>query len=175
MAKPKRSVAEITKLAKPRTETVTLYLAGDGASRIQQLEQHLADLADWKPGSMADADPRRAIAEQIRELQEEVRDSAAEFTFQALGAVAWSELLLRHPGRSSAEAYNPETLLPELVVEACVDPVMTPAEYDGLAEVINAGQRDQLEAAAWRANMEATAVPFSLASYAIGASPTADT
>lgn len=171
----KRTIEEITALATPRTETVPLYLDGSGASRIQRLEQEIAELAEWRPESLADVDPRRALVEQIREIQDEVRDSLVEFTFRGLGDEAWSQLLLRHPGRSTAEAYNPDTMLPELVVASCVEPVMTAEEYAGLGEVLNFGQRDQLEAAALRANVEAPAIPFSVAGYVIDASRTADT
>lgn len=173
MGKPKRSIADIIEQAKPRTLTVTLYLAGDLASRIEALEAQLADHAAWVPESMAATDPRRAIVDEIRALQDQIRDSAAEFTFQAISDAEWSALLLKHPGRHSEEAWNSDTLVPALIPACCIDPAMSADDYEALSRVINKGQRDLLESAAWRVNNEAPAVPFSLAASAIDASRTA--
>jgi hypothetical protein len=172
MAKAKRTIADIIAAAKPRTLSVTLYLAGDVASRIEGLEAQLADHSTWVADSMADVDPRRAIVDEIRDLQETIRDSAAEFTLQALPDAEWSALLLKHPARHGEEMFNPDTLFPALIPACCVEPVMSADDYDALGRVINKGQRDQLESAAWRVNTEATTVPFSLAASAIDASLT---
>ncbi|WP_405019549.1 hypothetical protein OHV05_24435 [Kitasatospora sp. NBC_00070] len=173
MAKQKRTIADIIATAKPRTATVTLYLAGDVASRIEVLEAQLSDHAGWVADSMAAVDPRRAIVVEIRALQGQIRDSAAEFTLQAVSDAEWSALLLKHPGRQAEEGFNPETLLPALIPACCVEPAMSADDYEALSQVINKGQRDLLEAAAWRVNNEATTVPFSLAVSAIDASRTA--
>ncbi|GAA1164113.1 hypothetical protein F4556_002358 [Kitasatospora gansuensis] len=157
---------QILARATPRRTTVTLYLAGDLAGQIQDLERSLADVGTWSPSSMADADPRREIAEQIADLQGQLRCSAADFRLQALPDEEWSDLLAAHPGRHAEEGFNPVTLSPALVAACCVDPVMTEDEYRGLCQVINHGQREDLEAAAWRVNND-TAVPFSLAASAL--------
>lgn len=170
MAK-KRTIAQIRAAARPRTVPVTLYLAGDLVARIDSLERELAQHSAWTPDSMAAVDPRRVIAQEILDLQNQVRDQGVEFVFQPLLDSEWSALLLAHPPRHAEEAWNSDTLLPELVARCCVDPVMTLEEYADLAEVLNQGQRDQLESAAWRANNE-VAVPFSLAASAIAASRT---
>lgn len=175
MAKPKqpRTIADMIAAARPRTLSVTLYLAGDVASRIEALEGQLSDHGAWVANSMASVDPRRAIVDEIRALQDEIRDSAAEFILQALTDAEWSALLLKHPGRHAEEAFNPDTLFPALIAACCIEPVMSVDDYDALSRVINKGQREQLEATAWRVNNEATSVPFSLAASAIDASRTA--
>lgn len=172
-AKPKRrTVAEITKAATRRRFPVTLYLAGHLAGEIAQLEAQLADFSGWTPESMADTDPRRQIVEKIRALQEEIRESATEFVFQALPPTEWDELLLRHPGRTEAELFDPTTIVPDLISSTCVEPAMTAEEFTELATVLNRGQLDQLENAAFTVNQGATAVPFSFAASAIAASRT---
>lgn len=173
MAKGKRSIADIIATAKPRTSTVVLYLAGDLAARIDSLQSQLASLGPWAPGSMADVDPSLAIVAELRELQDQVRDSAVEFTLQALTDTEWSALLLQHPARHAEELFNPDTLFPALIAACCVEPVMSLSDYEALGKVINKGQRESLEAAAWRVNNEATTVPFSLGASVTGASLTA--
>ncbi|MCG6499465.1 hypothetical protein [Kitasatospora sp. A2-31] len=160
------TAADILAKVKPRTATVTLYLDGEAAGRIAQLEAQFADLADWQPESLADSDPRRAIAQEIAGLQDRIRDSAQDFVLRALPAKAWSDLLALHPGRHAQELYNPTTLPAALVPACLVEPAMTPEEYEQLAEVLNQGQRDELELAAWQVNNEAVSVPFSLAASA---------
>ncbi|MFE6866008.1 hypothetical protein ACFVFS_05590 [Kitasatospora sp. NPDC057692] len=170
MAARKATAADIIARVKPRTATVTLYLDGEASGRIAELEARVAELADWQPESLADPDPRRALAQEIAELQDQMRDSATQFTFRALGRLAWSDLLALHPPRHAQELYNPETL-PGALVSAClVEPAMTAEEYGQLAEVLNQGQRDQLELEAWQVNNEAVSVPFSLAASALRAS-----
>ncbi|MEU1421471.1 hypothetical protein [Kitasatospora sp. NPDC005751] len=169
---PKASptAADILARVRPRTATVTLYLDGEASGRIAQLEAQFAALADWQPASLAEPDPRRALAEEIAELQDRIRDSAQDFTLRALPAKAWSDLLALHPPRHAQELYNPLTLPPALVPACLAEPEMTPEEYEQLAEVLNQGQRDQLELAAWQVNNEATTVPFSLAASALRSS-----
>ncbi|MFJ3793902.1 hypothetical protein [Kitasatospora sp. NPDC090091] len=166
-ARKATQIADVLARVKPREETITLYLDGAAAGRIAELEAQLADLADWQPDSLAAADPRRAIAKEIAAVQDQIRDSAQPFTFRALPAKAWSDLLAVHPGRHAQELYNPTTLPTALVSACAVEPAMTPEEYEQLAEVLNQAQRDELELAAWRVNNEATSVPFSLAASAL--------
>ncbi|MFB7671681.1 hypothetical protein ACFC26_09710 [Kitasatospora purpeofusca] len=169
-ARKTTSAADVLARVKPRTTTVTLYLDGEGAGRIAELEARLAELADWQPESLAGQDPRRALAEEIGKLQDKVRDSAVDFVLRALPATAWSDLLVLHPGRHAQELYNPLTLPPALVPACLVEPAMSAEEYGELAEVLNQGQRDQLELAAWQVNNEAVSVPFSLAASALRSS-----
>ncbi|MFG3050320.1 hypothetical protein ACGFZP_05100 [Kitasatospora sp. NPDC048239] len=164
------TAAAILARVRPRTETVTLYLDGEAAGRISQLESRFAALADWQPESLAEPDPRRAIAEEIVELQDRIRDSATDFTLRALPPEAWSDILALHPGRHAQELYNPLTLPPALVPACLAEPAMSPEEYEQLTEGLNQGQRDQLELAAWQVNNEATSIPFSLAASALRSS-----
>lgn len=166
---PVRSIADIIAAAKPRESTVTLCLAGDVAGRIEDLERELAAVSDWQSTSMADADPRLALAGQIGELQDQMRGSEVVFRFRALGDKAYSDMVAAHPPRSAKELFNPETLFPQLIAACCFEPLMGVEEYGQLAEVLNAGQRRELENAAWAVNDESTAVPFSLPASAIRA------
>ncbi|MFR0351785.1 hypothetical protein [Streptomyces sediminimaris] len=165
-------ITEILKKARPREHTVRICLAGDVAAEVDRLEKQLAAVSEWRPASIADQHPGVEIAEQIAAAREKMRAAEAEFTFRALGAKAWSDLVAQHPGKTEDQAYDAETLAPALVSASAVDPVMTPEQVDELFEHLNNGQREELIGAAWVVNGEATSVPFSLAASAILASRT---
>lgn len=167
-------IGEILARARPRERSVTICLAGDLAAEVERLETQLQEVGQWQPGSMADTDPRKDIARRIQELREEMRASETVFTFRALGAKAWSDLVAAHPGKTAAEAWDTETLAPALVSASAIDPQMTPEQVGELFEVLNHGQREALMSAAWEANGEATSVPFSLPASVILASRTGE-
>ena len=165
-------IGKILAAAKPRERTVMVCLAGDLAAEVERLEAELQQVAQWQPGSLADADPRKAIAEKIQAAREKMRGSEVAFVFRALGAKAWSDLVAQHPGKTPSEAFDADTLAPALVSASAVDPAMTAEDVDALFEVLNHGQREALMAAAWEVNGEATSVPFSLLASATLASRT---
>lgn len=165
-------IKKILAKAKPRECTVRVCLAGDLAAEVDRLEAQLAAVSEWKPNSIADQHPGVTLAEQIAAARERMRESEVEFTFRALGAQAWSDLVAAHPGKTDGEAWDPDTLAPALVAASAVDPVMTQDDVDALFEALNMGQRQALMDAAWQVNGEATSVPFSLHASAILASHT---
>lgn len=165
-------IAEILTKARPREHSVTLCLAGDVAAEVDRLEAELRAVGQWQPGSIADEDPRRELAERIQAAREKMRDAEVTFTFRALGARAWSDLVAQHPSQNKDEAWDAETLAPALVAASAIDPVMTREQVDELFEALNQAQRDELVGAAWSVNGEATSVPFSLLASATLASRT---
>lgn len=165
-------IKDIIARARPREHSVRICVSGDLAAEYDRLQAELAAVAAWQPQSMAEENPAAAIARRIAELQEQMREAEVEFTFRALGARAWSDLVAEHPGQTEEEAWDADTLAPALVSACAVDPVMAPEDVDALFEALNVGQRQQLIEAAWQVNGEATAVPFSLHASAILASRT---
>lgn len=165
-------INDVLKKVRPRELTVRVCLAGDVAAEVERLEAQLSALSEWSPDSIADRNPGLEIAEKITAAREQMRESEVEFTFRALGAQAWSDLVAMHPGKTDEAAWDDETLPPALVAASCVDPVMTGEDLSQLFEGLNMGQRQQLIEAAWQVNGEATSVPFSLHASAILASRT---
>jgi hypothetical protein len=166
-------IKDVLKKVRPRELTVRVCLAGDVAAEVERLEAQLASLSEWRAESIADQNPGVEIAEKIAAARAQMQESEVEFTFRALGAQAWSDLVAMHPGKTDEEAWDADTLQPALVAASCVDPVMTGEELGQLFEALNMGQRQQLIEAAWQVNGEATSVPFSLHASAILASHTA--
>ncbi|MFR9796635.1 hypothetical protein ACL02U_12125 [Streptomyces sp. MS06] len=165
-------INDILKKARPREHTVRICLAGDVAAEVERLEAQLAAVSEWKPNSIAEQHPGVELAKKISAAREKMREAEIEFTFRALGAKAWSDLVAQHPSEAEDQAWDADTLAPALVAASSVDPVMSQEQVDELFEQLNNGQRDELIGAAWSVNGEATSVPFSLAASAILASHT---
>jgi hypothetical protein len=168
------NIKEVLAKAKPREHTVRICVAGDVAAEYDRLEAELTSTAQWQPQSMAEANPSTALAERMVALQEQMREAEVEFTFRALGKLAWSDLVAQHPSSIEGELVDADSLAPALVAACAVDPEMTPEDVDELFETLNHGQRQKLTEAAWHVNGEATNVPFSLHASAILASLTAE-
>ncbi|KAB1146832.1 hypothetical protein F7R91_14745 [Streptomyces luteolifulvus] len=165
-------IKEILAKARPREHTVRICLAGDLAAEVDRLEAELASYAGWQQQSIADQNPAIEVAEKIAAAREAMREAEVPFTFQALGAKAWSDLVAQHPSENEGESWDDESLAPALVAASAKDPVMTPEDVAALFEQLNMGQRQELINAAWTVNGEATAVPFALHASAILASRT---
>lgn len=166
-------IKDVLAKAKRREHTVSICLAGDVAAEVERLEVKLADTSEWQPQSMADRHPGVEIAERITEARERMKESEVAFTFRALGAKAWSDLVAAHPGKNEGEPWDVETLAPALVSASAVDPEMSPDDVDELFEQLNFAQRQQLIDAAWHVNGDAS-IPFSLRASAILASHTGE-
>lgn len=162
------NIDEIIASTKPVEKSVTVCVRGDLNVKIEELERELASVKDWKPASLADASPARALAEQIEATREEMQQHEHVFRFRAQSAKAWSDLLAKHPPRKGRdEAFNPETFGVACVAACAVDPEMTEEQAGKLADVLNQGQWDDLTSAAWTANVRSVDIPFSLAASAI--------
>lgn len=162
------NIDEIIASAKRAEKTATLCVRGDLNAKIEELERQLGESKGWKPQSLADASPLRALAEQIEATRDEMREHEHTFLFRALPPKAWSDLLAKHPARKDRdEGFNLATF-PAAAISACaVDPEMTVEQAEQLSEVLNQGQWDTLFSAAWTANVQALDIPFSLAASAI--------
>jgi len=161
-------ITEILKRAKPRETTVTLYLAGDQAAEVERLERQLADIGDtWKPDSLAATNPAEALAKKIQAARERLKKSGVDFRLKALGDQAWSDLVAAHPSTKKDELWDPVSFSRALVSACCVDPEMKPGDVDQLFEVLNEGQRQELQQAAYDVNAGATSVPFSVSASGI--------
>jgi hypothetical protein len=160
-----KTAREILNSAKRAEKTVRLCLRGDLVAEFEALEERLADLTvgvGWGNGDDATAE----VAARLTEIRAEMLEDTVTFKFRALpriaprpGEVGWEELNAKHTGENGL--LNIDAFLPELVAASLVDPAMTAGELDELYDLINDGQRTALGNAAWSANTEDVAVPFS--------------
>ncbi|NUP49012.1 MAG: hypothetical protein HOW97_17155 [Catenulispora sp.] len=162
-----RSFEDVMGVAKPRETEVTLCLAGDLAAKADHLAEQL-ELADARPAptSLAEVDPRRELEAELEKVHQAMRPSNVVFRFQALGRVAYSDLLAAHPPRLGVAddgAWNNDTYPNALIAATCLEPAMTVEQVEQLTEVLNQRQRNELWAAAWAAQVGETRVPSSRA------------
>jgi hypothetical protein len=161
-----RDFDEVKKLASLPTRTVPLCLAGELVEEIEQLEQRLEEA---KPAtSLGEVSPKRAIAEQIVETQERMRDSTVDFRLRAMGSRAWTKFWATLPTRKddeSAEGWG-ERVFPfyaDLVARSCIDPVMSVEQVEELADMLHGRAWNRLAGECMALNMGDVDVPNSVA------------
>lgn len=151
---------------------VPLVLRGDLALRHEHLEAELAaaEEADRTGSDFPGAGGGRArkVAEQIRDLEAEMRDHTHVFALRALPRQQFRDLVEAHPPRDEnkddqAFAVNMATFPVPLIAASCTDPVMTPEQVDQLLEVLTEGQMLELYSAALHLNRARVDVPKSFA------------
>lgn len=161
------SIEDILAEATPRERTVKVCIRGDLAGRMEELQDELAQTStDWEPSDLTDVHPGRAIAEQMRELREQIRAAERPFTLRYIGDKAYSDLMAVHPAENDNEAFNSETFPRALVAASCVDPAMNEEQAAQLFEKINEGEIKKLFDAAWDVHNSSDIIPFSLAASA---------
>lgn len=157
-------LADVLAQAKRPESVVSLCLRGDLLARHAQLE---ADLASVLLADLTDQDALAAkvgpIADEIRDVEEQIAASRVEFRLRAIGRLAWEALVEAHPPREGTEdSWDAPTFLPALLVASLVTPTgVTDETVGALYDVLNEGDRQRLEDAALLVNQEGTSVPFS--------------
>lgn len=161
------SFGDIKARARPRQTEVRLCLAGDLAAQADRLADEIEAASNRAaPTSLAEVDPRRALAAELETVHEAMRASEVVLRFQALGRTAYSDLLVAHPPRPGVAedgSWNNDTYPNALIAACCIEPVMTVEEVEELNELLNHRQRNELFNAAWGAQVGETRVPSSRA------------
>lgn len=160
------SIDDILEVAKLPQHTIRLCLRGDLIAEHQALEARLKEHGEFVQSHLAEADPRREVAEQILAIEDEMHAAEVPFTFKALGRRKYRELLESHPGEPG-QKFDPHTFPRALIAACAVEPVMTPADVDRLFDALNEAAVEALFTAAWTINEGVTRVPFSKAASAV--------
>lgn len=158
------SIRDIIDSAKLREHTIRICFDGDLVRQHEELSIRLDDTikSESVATSIADVDPAKSLAEEVRLLESTMREKAQLFKFRALRRRAYERIWAEHPGRPDKdEKWNVETFPPALIAACAIDPVMTVTEIEDLFDVINETQRDELFAAAFYVNQGSTDIPFS--------------
>jgi hypothetical protein len=149
---------------------VPLVLRGDLHLRHEQLEAELAEAeeADRRDNSLGGGGRARKVAEQIRDLEDEMRDHTHVFALRALPRKAFRDLVEAHPLREDnsddkAFGVNMATFPVPLIAASCTDPVMTAEQVEELLEVLTEGQMLELFMTALQLNRAKVDVPKSFA------------
>ena len=157
---------------------VPLCMRGDLQLQHEQLEQELAEAAeaDRADDSLAGGGRARKVAEQIRDLEAEMRDHTHRFALRAMNRRAFRDLVEQHPPRDGnaddqAIGANSRTFPVPLIAASCIDPVMTAEQVEQLLEVLTEGQMLQLYGTALHLNRSRVDVPKSWAASELLAQP----
>lgn len=151
-------------------DTVEICLRGDLAATYGALQRQLADIADPREGSesLSGNSAKREIQEQLDAVGQQMRQATQTFTLRALSRRAHSELLAQHPPRPDDRhdmmvGYNRETLGYALARACLVDPVVSPAQWERLSDVLSPGEFSKLDLAASKLTFNEVNIPFSSA------------
>jgi hypothetical protein len=170
--RPKLAFVDLLAQAKPAERTIRLCLRGDLVAQFEELDRHRAEVAaKVDEGSLAGS-PAVALARQMEQLQEEMRDSTYPFRVRALSRKAYQALVAAHPPRRDAEGeivdadrqseVNTDTFYGPLIRACLVDPVLDGTEWSRLIdEVLSDRQFEQLAIAATVVSRGDVDIPFS--------------
>jgi hypothetical protein len=167
------TIEEILAKAKPRTEVISICLAGDLRAEHNRLVAELDRLDEQAvvaPRKMGTSNGEaRGIAERIQALEAEMGKASQEFRFQGISEDALEGLRERFPPREGKrETWNVSAAGPALVAACAVEPPMTEAQAEMLRKSLAQGDWDLLVEAAWTATSSRDAsVPFSARASAL--------
>lgn len=144
-----------------RVERVTVCARGDLLAEHSSLEAQLAEA-----GRGDDPDAAKHLAQRIAEIEEQIRASEREFTFQAISHEGWYRLLVEHPPTDEERAKRPEVVGGEdfqiAATAACsVSPKLTQEQVGRMRTILRPDDFDRLWMAVVRCNEGATVAPKS--------------
>ena len=175
-------------------DVVPLCLRGDLNRQWQEAKAEFDRLGlEGATGRLGDGAERRRVAQQMADIEAQMRSATVDFTLRALrrrrtpatpaDETTWIELFDNHPPRKGEDGklhphdtpgVNMATFPDALIRASVVDPVLSEQEWAQLLDdgVLNDAQADRLFEAAWRLNRNEISIPFSrAASIALTSAP----
>ena len=147
---------------------VKVCLRGDLTSEIYRLDAELTEIGKQNfDGRLTGNPAAKALAEQIKALEAEAKQSTIEVKVQALERGDWSKLVATHPAKDKGQDFD-VSIYSDAVPACIVEPEMDPDTRGKLLDGLTQGQWDELAGAVHALNVGDGAVPFSrLASRAL--------
>lgn len=159
-------IADIISAASLPEREVDICVDGSLAAEHERLDKAIK-IASEQPASMGEKSERMVLAEQITDLEEQMKEHVYTFRFRGLPSRQYSDLVVAHaPRKGHDEVWNIETFPPALIAACAVEPPMTVQRADELLNTLNVGQANILFEAALAVNTGKFDVPFSAAAYA---------
>jgi hypothetical protein len=166
----KRSIEDVLGAIKVPVRSVSICLDGDLRAEHDDLTRELERVRREAGGKMSDGGLAREVAERIKAVEAQMRDSEVTFKFRGLTKNGIRKLFERFPPPDP----NPDNLrwnihegASALLAESAVEPAMTVAQADKLADAVDDGVWTELVNAAWVASTGSTTVPFSVRASAM--------
>jgi hypothetical protein len=161
-----QDVNAILAQAQRPTQPYQLCLRDDLRQQHRKLEEELAAAMREAPATMGEQAKTRRLAEQIRDLEEQMDTESLHLVVQALPPGRYRELLREHPPRQSDpvdrhQGFNVDSFIPELLKESISRPTLSAAQLQQAIAACSDGQLMDWAGACISLNQEAMSVPFS--------------
>lgn len=160
-AAPPVSWATLKKTHRNTVRSTKVTLRGDLLDEVERLEEDLRRESakdEWE--NRVPLGPQ--IAQRIRVLEDEARESEVTFSFEGMGRGAYAKLISLHKATAEQESelgqelmWNPETFPPALMAASCVEPAElrgNSEEFNEINETWSVGQVSRIWACCLNAN-----------------------
>jgi hypothetical protein len=166
-------VNDIIQQARRPEKTVELCLRGDLVAEHEELDRQRAKAEQEASNSLAGS-PARAIAEQMKQMQDQMAESTIVFRLRGLPRRRYNDLYAAHPPHIDTEGktlpvdaaygYHTESFWPALIAACLIEPELDEGVLDGLLQdALSDRQFDDLTEAALYVNRGRVDIPFSRA------------
>jgi hypothetical protein len=172
-----KDVEALIRSAKLPERSVEVCMHPDLVAEHERLERELDKSRQQIRTSLADGGEEARLAEQIRTLETDMKESTIEFRLRAMPRPAWKAFVAAHPPRKDEEGniherdrmgVNEETFFPAIIRRCTIRPELSDELWDLLlTEKLTDRQFDELSNAAWFLNRGEVDVPFSRAAWRV--------
>lgn len=171
-----KSFADVRQHASRPEKTVLVCMAGALVAEHEELDRQLQEHQP-DPNAGIEGDSRSELAEQIRALEERMREATFPFRLRALKRAEYRALKDDCPPRRDSDGeydprdaqrgFNLDKLYDRLVPVSIIDPLLPEKELREVLDELTDGQFVELGNAAYMLNEGLVSVPFSRAASAI--------
>lgn len=163
-------IKELLDTAKLPEKEVRICLRADLTADFEAAEAELAEAQRAaRAANTLDAGAGIAArAERVEAIRNEMAGASATFRLRAVPRRRWTKLYAEHPPREgdhrdAATGFNRDSFFEALTRACIVDPQISDAEWEQLADLLSAAQWEKLVDASWEVNQQGVDVPFSSA------------
>jgi hypothetical protein len=150
----------------PPIRSVTICKKGSLWREYDELREQL-DAAQGTP-RMGQTAETVAVAERIREVEEEMREHSIRFTFKGASKSKLQAIKKRFPpAKGQGGDWDPMAGAAAFIASCSHEPKMSEEQVSRLEDRIGHGQLDKLFSAAWAATTDDTTVPKSVRASAV--------
>lgn len=161
--------------AEPAQTAVSICVKGNLKAEYERLETQLDDVGHTVT-NLAGGGPGSEIAARMNELREQMKTYERAFVMRAVTPRrAWRNLQAKRPVKTPemddeayADLYHPWVCA--VVAASALDPGMTVAQAERLADKLSEGDWTKLANAAWKVNDSSSEIPFSVAASVLSRS-----
>jgi len=141
--------------------SVAICLDGDLWARHDELTQRLDEMRPQSRATMADSDESAVVAEELRAVEQTMRESQVMVEFRGISTYQLNEIQARFPAKDGRSTWDVSEGAAALLAACAVEPT-TEAEARAFLEESHQAVADRLVGAAWLATTGSSDIPFSV-------------